>query len=429
MIKAKMKLTPEEISILQGGQGETMRKTMETLVRYGDAYDAECLVPLDGPIHMVCSFGMPTLRPLFKIMKEYVAEGIKTKLPFTADPRPIDYVNVEATEKEKEIFHQIYADQEKYEVLLKKIGLKDSNAFSCACYFDEVGNIPKRGDMLAWAESSAVVYANSVIGARTNRTSGVMELFSGILGKTPKFGFLTSEGRKADWIIEVKTTSVPRPQVLGSAIGMKVLEQVPYIKGLDKFLGTELTPDVKDYLKDMGAATASNGAVGLYHVENLTPEAKDYGVSLIRPEAKTYVIDDAELRRVVDSYPIMWKDINAAPQLAFVGCPHNSFKQLCEWTENLERALKNEGKEKVAIPTLFSTAPDVLEKFKKTEYYPRLMATGAHLTYICPLMYTANPLCSAKRIITNSNKLRTYSVSRYVDDADLLKAVVKGGLK
>jgi predicted aconitase len=292
-----------------------------------------------------------------------------------------------------------------------------------------VGNIPKRGDILAWAESSAVVYANSVIGARTNRTSGVIELFSGIVGKTPKFGFLTDEGRQADWVIEVKTVNKPRPQVLGSAIGMKVLEQVPYIKGLDKFLGTELTLDVKDYLKDMGAATASNGAVGLYHVENLTPEAKDFGTSLIRPNAKTYVIDDSELERVVASYPIMWEDLNGAPEVAFVGCPHCSFTQLQEWTEILEDALKTADKEGVAIATLFSTAPDVLDKFKKTEHYPRLMATGAQLTFICPLMYLSSPLSAAKRVITNSNKLRTYTASRYVDDADLVRAVVEGGLQ
>jgi hypothetical protein len=423
-----MRLSPEEIEMLRGGQGATMRKTMETLVRYGDAYNAECLVPLDGPIHMVCSFGRPALRSFFKIIEQYVAEGIKTKLPFTADPRPVDYENVEMSEQEKQIYQTIYANQEEYEALLRKIGLKNDNAFSCACYFDEVGNIPKRGDILAWAESSAVVYANSVIGARTNRTSGVIELFSGIVGKTPKFGFLTDEGRRADWVIEVKTVNIPRPQVLGSAVGMKVLEQVPFIKGLDKYLGTGLTLEVKDYLKDMGAATASNGAVGLYHVENLTPEARDLGASLIRPNAKTYVIDDSELERIVASYPIMWEDRGGAPEVAFVGCPHCSYTQLQAWTEILEDALRKVGKERVAITTLFSTAPDVLDKFKKTEAYGRLMATGAQLTFICPLMYLSSPLSAAKRVITNSNKLRTYTASRYVDDVDLIRVVVEGGL-
>lgn len=428
MIKAKMKLTPEEIAILQGSQGETMRKTMETLVRYGEAYHAECFVPLNGAIHLVCSMGMPTMRPFSRILEQFIAEGLKTKFPFTTDPRPLDYENLEVSASEKQVFEMMYADQEKFEDILGKIGIKDNNAYSCTCYFDEVGNIPKRGDMLAWAESSAVVYANSVIGARTNRTSGAIEIFSGIVGKTPKFGFLTDEGRKADWIIEVRSTYKPRPQILGSAVGMKVLEQVPYIKGLDKFIGSELTLETRDYLKDMGAATASNGAVALYHVENLTPEAKDFGESLIRKDAKTYVIDDAELARVVASYPIMWEKADNTPQMALIGCPHCSFTQLREWTESIDDSLKRARKEKLAINTVLFTAPDVLDKFKKTEYYPRLMATGAHLTYICPLMYVPNPLYAKKEFITNSNKLRTYSTARYVDDADLVKAIVKGGL-
>ena len=93
-----------------------------------------------------------------------------------------------------------------------------------------------------------------MIGARCNRNSGILELMSNILGYVPEFGLLTDEGRKADWIIEVKCQNMPEPQLLGSAIGFKCVEDVPYIRGLDKWLGTELTQTVKDYLKDMGAA-------------------------------------------------------------------------------------------------------------------------------------------------------------------------------
>ena len=133
--------------------------------------------------------------------------------------------------------------------------------------------------------------------------TGIIELFGLIFGKVPEFDLLTDEGRKAKWIIEVKTSKKPEAQILGSAIGMKVMEDVPYIKGLDKFLGTELTDSVKSYLKDMGAATASNGAVGLYHVDNLTPEAVEMGESIINDNAQVYVIDDAELERVKKIYP------------------------------------------------------------------------------------------------------------------------------
>lgn len=422
-----MKLTNEEQDILNGKHGDILQKTMETLVRYGDMYDADCLVPLDGPVHLVCSFGMPALKPLSRIMKEMIDAGIKTKLPFTADPQPLDYENVPANQKEQEMYQLLYGTQKEYESMLVKLGMKDENAYTCACYFDEVGNTPNFGDNLAWAESSAVVYANSVLGARTNRTSGVMEFFSGVIGKTPKFGFLTDEGRNADWIIDLKTTKIPRPQILGSAIGMKVVEKVPYIKGLDQFLGTELTPAVKDYLKDMGAATASNGAVALYHAENLTPEAKKYGEELIRENASVYVIDDAELERVVSSYPILWSDLNAKPDRAFIGCPHASFNQLTEWTELFEQALRESGQDKIVVNTIITSAPDVIARFRGTDYYNRLLKTGVKVSHICPLMYMSNPLCAKKPIITNSNKLRTYSSARYVDDQELVNLVVKGG--
>ena len=181
--------------------------------------------------------------------------------------------------------------------------------------------LPKRGEILSWAESSAVVYANSVLGARCNRNSGIIELMGSIAGFVPEFGLLTDEGRKADWIIEIKTTKKPEAQILGSAIGMKVMEKVPYIRGLDKWIGTELNDEACAYLKDFGAATASNGSVGLYHIENLTPEAVDYGKKLLRDNAPTYIIDDAELERVKNSYPCILKDPNATPKLCFYGLP------------------------------------------------------------------------------------------------------------
>lgn len=167
-------------------------------------------------------------------------------------------------------------NQKEYESQLKALGLKDDNAFTCACYLPQVGNTPGKGDVLSWAESSAVVYANSVLGARCNRNSAFIDLFGSILGKVPYFGLLTDEGRKATWVIDVRCTEKPEAQILGSAIGLKVVEDVPYIKGLDKYLHS-LDDSSRAYLKDMGAAAASNGAVGLYHVENITPEAVDHG--------------------------------------------------------------------------------------------------------------------------------------------------------
>ncbi len=427
MYSPTMKLTKAEHAILSGEKGETLRKTMETIVRFGDVFGADGLVDLTHGVHLVTSFGIPLLKPVFEIMDELIASGLKTAEPFTVDPRPYDFENVPVNLLQRFVFTKVmYAKQKEYEAQLAKVGLKNDTAFTCACYFDEVGNIPKEGALLAWAESSAVVYANSVLGARTNRNSGVLELLCGIVGKAPRFGFLTDEGRKASWIIEVKTTKKPEAQLLGSAIGMKVMEAVPYIRGLDGYLGTELNSDAKDYLKDMGAATASNGAVGLYHVAGLTPEAKAQGEALIRKAAKTYVIDDAELARVRAAYPLMWKNPDAKPDRCFIGCPHLSKTQLNSWLERLEVALKSTGRSRLAIRTVLTTAPDVESAFRSdVDAMRRLNATGAKLSAICPLMYMNNPLCGKKPVITNSNKLRTYTSARYYTDAEI--AVIAAG--
>ena len=422
-----MLLTQEQQEILNGSRGKTLAKVMETLVRYGELYDADAMIPVTGKYnHLVTSFGLKALTPVYELMDQLIAEGAVSGTKFSADPRPLDK-NVPSSFLQNIIFnHFMYSKQDFYEDQLQKLGLMEKDAFTCTCYMDEVGNTPKKGDVLSWSESSAVVYANSVLAARCNRNSGIIDLMGAICGFVPRFGLLTDEGRKAKWIVEVRTTKKPEAQLLGSAIGMKVMEDVPYIKGLDKWLGS-LDDDAKAYLKDMGAATASNGAVGLYHVAGITPEAVEQGEELILPDAQVYVIDDAELQRVYDSYPVIWKNKEAAPKLCFMGCPHMSLHQLIDWTERVEQGLKAAGNKKVVIPTVFTAAPAVIEKFNATPYAARLKETGVILSYICPLMYMNNPLSAKMPVITSSNKLRTYTSARSYTDDEILAQITKGG--
>ena len=424
-----MLLTKEQQAILNGEKGETLAKVMRTLVLYGDAFEAEKLVPITSKYnHLVTSFGLKVMSPVYDLMQKILDADVTSGQQFSVDPRPIDK-NVPANILQKLVFNKfMYTKQDFYEGQLEKLGLMNKNAFSCTCYMDEVGNKPKKGDILSWAESSAVVYANSVLGARCNRNSGIIDIMGSIVGYVPYFGLLTDEGRKATWVIKVQTTKKPEAQLLGSAIGMKVMEDVPYVLGLDKWIGNELTDAACSYLKDFGAATASNGAVGLYHIDNLTPEAKELGESLIVEGAKEYIIDDAELERVQREYPIIWKNPDAKPKLCFVGCPHLSLEQLKDWTVKVEESLKNNGKKKVTIPTVFTAAPGVLEVFNKTEYAQRLKDTGVITSYICPLMYMNNPLCKKMPVITSSNKLRTYTTSRYYKDEEILN-IITGGNK
>ena len=423
-----MILTEKQQAILNGSEGEAMAKVMKTLVMYGDAFNAEKMVPVTSKYnHLVTSFGLGIIAPVYELMDKLIDAGLVSKQKFSADPRPYD-PNVPADFLKKIIFKKfMYNKQEFYENQLQKLGLLNKDAFTCACYMNEVGNTPKKGEVLSWSESSAVVYANSVLGARCNRNSGIMDLMGSIAGCVPYFGLLTDEGRKADWIIKVQTKKKPEAQLLGSAIGMKVMEDVPYVYGLNKWLGDELDDAAKTYLKDFGAATASNGAVGLYHIDKLTPEAKEQGEALVKKNAKVYVIDDAELERVKNNYPVIWKNKDAKPKLCFLGCPHMSLEQLKTWTVNVERSLKDAGNAKVLIPTVFTAAPAVLKEFEKTEYAARLKKTGVITSYICPLMYMNNPLCGKMPVITSSNKLRTYTTARYYTDEEILVKITKGG--
>ncbi len=419
-----MILTKEQQALLDGAKGETMAKVVKTLVMYGEAFDAERMVPVTSEYgHTVISFGLKVLGPVYDLYQKLLDEGLLSKQKFTADPRPIDR-HVPSSLLDDIVFKKImYTDQARYEKQLEELGILNEDSYTCTSYLPQVGNVPKQGDILSWAESSAVIYANSVLGARCNRNSGIIELMGSVAGFVPEFGLLTDDGRKADWIVEVRCEQKPEAQLLGSAIGMKVMEDVPYVKGLDRWLGTELNEEATTYLKDFGAACASNGAVGLYHIDNLTPEAKQQGEALIRENAKVYVIDDAELARVKANYPIVWKNPDAEPALCFVGCPHMTLQQLKDWTANITERLQANGLRKVTVKTVFTASTGVIKAFDKLPEAKKLRRAGVVVSYICPLMYMNNPLCKKKAVITSSNKLRTYTSARYYTEAEILDII------
>ena len=422
-----MELTKRQQDILDGKEGDVKAKVMKTLIMYGETFGSEKMVDITGEYgHLVTSFGLSVMKPVYDLMDTLIDGGAVSSQKFSVDPRPLEDC-VPKNLIQNIFFKVMYSKQKDYDAQLKKLGIMADDAYTCTCYMDEVGNTPKEGDILSWAESSAVVYANSVLGARCNRNSGILDLFGSIVGCVPYFGLLTDDGRKADWLIEVRTSKKPEAQLLGYAIGMKVMEKVPYVIGLDKYFKS-LDDDAEAYFKDFGAATASNGAVGLFHIENLTPEAVRQGRSLLRENYKTFIIDDSVLEETERNYPIIWKDKNAKPKLAFIGCPHLSYAQLDAWCDKIETALKANGLKKVSIPTVMTAAPAVMEKFKAGENGRKLLSYGVVLSHICPLMYMNNPQCASMPVITCSNKLRTYTSARYYKEDDLL-TMITGGAK
>ena len=426
-----MELTQEEQDILEGKQGLILRKVMRTLVLYGEALGAERFVEIEWPGHFSIPFALPGVGPRLEMLDELAEAGLKTKYPFTLDPKaPLDFENLFLRKEQEQAFEEMFRNQRVYDRRMLQLGLRNEEAYTCTPYLPEVGNIPPKGTVLAWSESSCVVYANSVLGARTNRNAAIMDILSNIAGKTPLAGLLTDEGRRATWRVEVGTSQLPNPQLLGAAIGMKVLEDVPYIVGLDRFLDTELNEFTRDYLKEMGAACAAIGAVGLYHVERITPEAIDHGVDLLTPEHRSYHIDDAELRELMDSYPVMWAEKGVKPEKCFIGCPHLSLRELKWWAEQIPAKLEEHHKDRVAVNTVLCAAPQVLQEFKADEgNYDRLTSAGVKLSGTCAEAYMDNQLCASDAVITNSNKLRAFTTARMFLDEDLLEVIVTGEMR
>lgn len=377
-------------------------KVKVTLLDYGRVYGSERLVECKS-CHFVTSCGLRFVKSMFSMMQELADAGLKCKVPLTANPRPIDAKAYPILERV--VGSYLYGKQGTLESLLLKLGLISPDAFTCTPYY--IGNKPEYGEVVAWAESSAVIYANSVIGARTNRNSAMIELFSGILGVTPEFGLLLDENRKASWLVEVKTTSRPNFFILGSLIGKTVLEDIPYIVGLDRW-------DVKDYeLKDMGAAMASWGAVGLFHVDEVTPEAKEEGRSRLLKEGYRKLVVDDHLMKEMEAL-MRKKECFDRPDLIIIGCPHLSKEQITEWAKKLEDR-------RFTRTTLILAAPKIVDEIKSSKDYTRLRNSGVSLSSICPLMFTNIPTTKRLRIVTNSGKLAYYSHAIFMDDSQLLE--------
>ncbi len=427
----KIKLTQEERDILRGKQGPTMQKVMVTVVLYGEALGAERLVDIEGEGHFVIPWASPGIAPPLEMLDELVAAGLKTKYPFTLDPKaPLDFENLSLRPEQEQALEQMYRDQARYDERMLQLGLRDTDAYTCNPYLPEVGNIPKRGTILAWSESACAVFANSVLGARTNRNGAIMDLLSNIVGKTPLAGLLTDEGRRATWLVKVRTAQLPHPQLLGAAIGKKVLEDVPFIVGLDRFLGSGLSEETLDYLQEMGAACATYGAVGLYHVENITPEAVDRGTSLLVPDHETYVIDDQELQDLLASFPVLWPHEKTKPEKCYIGCPHLSLRQLYWWTNKIHSALQARSQSQLAVETIICAAPQVLQKFKAdVEAHERLKRAGVKLSVACAETLFEGGVSAGEAVVTNSNKLRAYSTARFFPDEELVEILVSGEIK
>jgi predicted aconitase len=428
-----MPLTKEEQGIMDGSQGPEMAKIMKIVVAHGNAFGAEKLVDLGGAPHCSLYTGTDYMKPMIDLFQECADAGLTTYAPYTVNPRCYDMYNVNNNKTDFRLIYDGYKYQRDLDWVHAQLGSPDLNLRSCACYVPEIGNAPPAGTYVAWAESSAINYGNSALGIRTNRNAGGMELLCGLLGKAPLFGLMTDEGRRADWLVEVKTTKEPDLGVLGTAIGLRVIDGVPFITGLDQYIGTEVSDDNMHLLKKMGSATAASGAIGLYHVENLTPDAKERGRDdLLMKDHQTYVYDDAEQARVLGNFPVEWEGRPKDPTVALIGCPHNTYKELVTWGRDVTEALDKMGKKEGAIPTKLFCSNKVRDHIVEDEpvLVGRMTEANIRFTNMCTVSYAGMKDFSDRTYgVTNSPKTRNYYPSvRYLKDDALLETILTGKL-
>lgn len=316
-----MQLTQKEEKMYQGEYGETIRKSMEILVALGDIYDAQELVDITSA--QVSGVSYKTIGDAGMEYLEDLARDpqAKTKIPSTLNPAGVDLDRWEELGFSPEFTHRQQRIVEAY-------GKMDVMT-TCTCTPYLIGNVPLQGSHIAWSESSAVAYANSVLGARTNREGGPGALAAAICGKTPCYGFHLEENRRSNLLVDVECELQGADYgALGYLVGQTVGDGIPYF--------TLSNRPVVDNLKGLGAALASSGAVALYHIEGLTPEYQN-----AHPE-------EAE-----DKITVTWDDIQEVREnlstssekadLICLGCPHASLEEIRDIAETLQgKKLKNE---------------------------------------------------------------------------------------
>lgn len=296
-----MQLDSDEEKILAGEQGETRQKMLELLVALGKVFGAERLVPIKSAQVSGASY---------KTIGEYGLAWLASLDAKAVVPAVLNPIGMPRGRwKEMGVDPDFAAKQQAVVAAYERLGIR----LDCTCtpyYLYET----RYGDHIAWSESSAVSYSNSVIGARTNREGGPSALAAALVGKTPCYGLHLAKNRVPQVVIEVnadtKAWSIADYGALGYHAGKLVGNRIPYFRGI--------RPG-PDQLKALGAAMAATGAVALYHVENVTPEAKNNRYDLSSLEA--IPVESAEIKRLFTDIPV---------DAVAVGCPHCSPEELAE---------------------------------------------------------------------------------------------------
>ena len=381
-------LNRDEEADLKGENGEARRISMRVLARLGESLGADKLIPItsahvvESSYQIACDAGMDLLEKLANL-------GAKCSVLTTSDPAAIDLENW----RELRVSDEYARKQLRLAELLNRLNVVPT--FNCTPYADV--NVPKFGDNVAWSESNAVVYVNSVYGARTNRYPAFVDLFAAIIGKVPNFGLHLTENRRGRVLVklDVQDFGDSDSPVLGTYLGLEMGEKIPVLTGFPRNVSAT-------QLKGIGAAGAAAGALAMYHIEGLTPEARTRAEAFQgdKPE-ETMTVDRTVLARVREK---MCTVAGGKVDIVGLGCPHASVFEIGEIVR-----LLNGRRVKKGIECWVCTSRLSKGLADKMGYSDKLSAAGVRL--VCDTCCNDAPMKNwkFKLMATNSGKFARYA--------------------
>ncbi len=314
-----MRLTAEEDAMLHGAQGQVVAEALDYLIQLGDAFDAERLVDI-----VYCHYPaeMGIYAGQVEELVAYAARGGKVRVPTTSTTLCADLERPGITG----IPRQLAEIQMQAEAAHRRMGVMETYT----CTPQQLGFIPPFGSYIACTESSAIIYYNSVIGARTNR-GGMFTRFAAITGKYPLMGYLLDENRRGTHyfkihIPEQRLQTCEAWAALGFHIGAIVGSDVPVLEGV--------RPQRQEWLISLGAALATSGSVTLFHVPGVTPEARTTEEAFHGRLPKEFcTVTETDLDAVYNK--LTTADEGCAVDFVNLGCPHYNLEQLRIMAEKL----------------------------------------------------------------------------------------------
>ena len=362
-----MQLTVSEQKMLSGEHGIAAQQSMEILVALGKIYGADKMIPVTSV--QVAGVSYKTIGDAgLEYLNDLVANGAKVRVPTFLNPAGIDVAQW------KELGVPEHFAKKQIEILNAYAAMGIQNTCTCTPYL--IGIKPKLGEHIAWSESSAVAYANSVLGARTNREGGPSALAAAICGVTPNYGFHLDKNRVSDFIVSVECELKDESDfgAMGYYVGAIVKNRNPAFDGIEK----ESTST--DKLKALGAAMAASGSVGLFFAEDITPEFN------VKDGAEKIPFTEKELRETKEKINEEAEKENAKPQLVSIGCPHASIDEIRHVAEIITRKKIS----KLKCDLWICTARETKKKAEELGLARTIEAAGGKIVadtcmVVCPL--------------------------------------------